>query len=105
MRLLLLVLFAIVLVLFWLGQYTRACEVKPRLVVFSATWCGACKDAKPIVDKIEAKGYKVTRYDADADPEILKQYKVKSLPTFIIYKGGEVVARTNYVEVVQTYFD
>jgi thiol-disulfide isomerase/thioredoxin len=94
-----------VIALFVLGQYVQAGEVKPRLVVFVSKWCEACRTAKPVIDEIEAAGYKVTRYDADEEPDVLKKYKVRSLPTFLIYRDNDLVLRTSYVEAVKVYFE
>ncbi len=105
MRVLLFILCVCVFIVFVLGQYVQAGEVKPRLVVFVAKWCSACKTAKPVIDEIEADGYKVTRYDADEEPDVLKKYKVRSLPTFLIYRDNELVLRTSYVEAVKAYFE
>jgi thioredoxin 1 len=100
----LLLLLAVVL-FFAVRQYVVASESKPHLVVFSAKWCGACQAAKPIVDEIEAGGYKVVRFDADEHPDVLRRYGVRSLPTFIVYKDGKVVLRTNSVQAVKAYFN
>jgi thioredoxin 1 len=105
MKILAVLLVIVVVAVFVLGQFVvAASDLKPRLVVFTAKWCGACKAVKPTIDAIEAKGYQVTRYDADEQPDILKKYRVKSLPTFIIYTGDRV-ERTNYIEVVRAWFE
>ena len=49
---------------------------RPKLIVFYATWCGPCQRAKPFVTQIEAAGVEVVRYDIDAQPEMVRKYKV-----------------------------
>jgi thioredoxin 1 len=66
----------------------------PVLVDFGATWCGPCKALAPIVDKI-ADDYqgrvKVVTVDIDDCSEVTKKYGVKSVPTILVFKGGEKV--------------
>jgi len=69
----------------------------PVLVDFSATWCGPCKMISPIIDEIaeekagEAGVYKI---DVDQSPDIASQYGVMSVPTLIVFEGGEVKNQT-----------
>jgi len=66
----------------------------PVLVDFSADWCGPCKMMGPIIEDLaneyEGKA-KITKIDVDVNPQTTSKYGVRSLPTLLIFKDGNVV--------------
>ena len=68
---------------------------KPTLVDFWAEWCGPCKQLEPILEEISNEmGDQVifTKHNIDEEPNMPTKYGVRSIPTMLIFKGGELKA-------------
>ncbi len=64
------------------------------LVDFFATWCGPCQAMIPVLDELSAElpaGKKIVKIDIDEAPQLAAQYGVMSIPTFKVFKNGEIV--------------
>ncbi len=60
---------------------------------FSATWCGPCKQFKPIMEELSTEGYNIEFIDGDANPSEPIKYNIRSIPTTLIMDGDEEVNR------------
>lgn len=65
------------------------------LVKFSATWCGPCKMMASTIQKVEPEFPTVKFHDIDVDDfsNLAVNYKIRSVPTVIVFKDGEEITR------------
>lgn len=65
----------------------------PTLVDFYATWCGPCQAMMPVLDQLKARmgnQVRILKIDVDKNIDIAEKFKVRGVPTFVLFKKGEI---------------
>lgn len=80
------------------ATFATEVEQSDRLTVvdFWATWCGPCRMISPILEQIadeRAGELKVAKVDVDENQQVTARYNIRSMPTLLFFKGGQVVGQ------------
>jgi len=73
---------------------------KPVLIDFFATWCGPCKTLGPILKEVKdtlGERISIIKIDVDKNQELASKYKVRGVPTMILYQSGKQLWRQSGV--------
>lgn len=72
-----------------------------QVLVFTATWCGPCQRDKPAVARLNNRGVSVTSVDVDQRSDLVRKYRIQSIPTYVILENGRETYRTQDVRQLQ----
>ena len=82
---------------------TETNDALPVVVDFWAPWCGPCRSQAPILEQFANKyagKVKVCKVNTDQNPELCKAFGIMSIPTLMVFKGGEVTERAVGVQSI-----
>jgi thioredoxin 1 len=73
---------------------------------FTADWCNPCKKVRPIVEEINRDSFvKFQIIDVDSEPELVKRFEIRSVPTFILMKNNQEASRITGAQTKQGLLD
>lgn len=81
---------------------------KPVLVDFYADWCGPCQTMGPVIDdikKIYGDQLRVLKINVDKNQAAAQKYKVRGVPTFLLFKEGEITWRAAGLQTRENFKD
>ena len=66
-----------------------------KLTVYSASWCGPCKQLKPTLKELQGEGYSIDIVDIDKDQFEAQAKGITSVPTLVLYEDGVEIGRAS----------
>ena len=78
---------------------------KPAMLDFSATWCGPCQKVAPIIEEIANENPDLFdgTIDVDMQPMLAARFQIRSIPTVILLKDGQIVKQFIGAQTKETY--
>ena len=75
-----------------------------KLVYFTASWCGPCRQLGPIMDEVSKQAV-VQKVNVDNNPDLAQKYGIRNVPTVVMTTEGVEVARKVGLSPKQVYLD
>lgn len=79
------------------ANFDEVINSKPTSIVkLGATWCGPCRNQEPILEQLNSEIGDTTAIgsvDVDNDPDLARRFGVRSVPTLLIFKNGELIEK------------
>lgn len=77
-----------------------------HVLYFTAEWCNPCQRTRPVAEELKRDGLiDFIFVDADSEIELIKQFEIKSIPTYILLEDGLEVKRMNGAKTRQEFLD
>jgi len=70
-------------------------NARGEVLFFNATWCGPCRQMKPIVAQMRRQGYRLRDVDVDRNRALAEKYSIRAVPTFVFLENGSEVNRVS----------
>ncbi len=79
-------------------------DLKPVIIDFHALWCGPCKVQSPVLKELASElgdRIRVIKIDVDQNQDLANRYQIRSVPTLMIFKNGEIKYKQSGVHTKQ----
>lgn len=81
-----------------LGMFTINGAPQGEVLDFTAKWCGPCQSVAPVVEKLKRQGYPIRKIDVNEHPELVKKYRIDSIPQFVLIIEGKERTRVQGIQ-------
>jgi thioredoxin 1 len=76
-----------------------------HMLYFTAEWCNPCARTRPFAEELASDGYSIKFIDADSEVDMIKNFDIKSIPTFILIEDNVETKRMNGAKTKQELID
>lgn len=76
-----------------------------HLLYFTAEWCNPCARTRPFAEELVNDGYRINFIDADSEVDMVKNFNIKSIPTFVLIEDNVETKRINGAKTKQELID